>query len=308
MLRIGNKTDLSQISLTGIRALVILGLLINKPRSLEEIRKAFLNYNLLNDSSSDDILRIDLNTLKAMGCEISRSCARTNFKYELIKHPFTLEISPEEIAVLKRAYRKIRENMSVETLLKYDELFNKIASQTMNDSTKEAMYGISALKSYKTDLLYELVEDCKYHKTLEVLYHPVAKDEQIKKIYAEKLVFQNDKIYLFGSDFSSGEHLMLNVKRIIKILTRKASDKSIENEGTKVRFLLKSFGVTGIAEEEKIIEKTSKGYLIDGEYHNEFLAMQRILSFGSSCVVLEPEDFKQKVIEKLKKMRDIYNE
>ena len=41
MFKVAEKTDLNQISLTGIRALIFIGLLMNRPRSLEEIKRAF---------------------------------------------------------------------------------------------------------------------------------------------------------------------------------------------------------------------------------------------------------------------------
>ena len=102
MLKTAEKTDLNQISLTGIRSLVLLGLLIEEPRSLEEIRESFINYKIMEEEHSNDILRIDLNTIKSMGCEISRPSPKTDFKYVLTKHPFSLKISKDEIFVLKK--------------------------------------------------------------------------------------------------------------------------------------------------------------------------------------------------------------
>ena len=49
------------------------------------------------------------------------------------------------------------------------------------------------------------------------------------------------------------------------------------------------------------------GFIVEGKYYNEFLAAQRILSFGSACTVLEPQDFREKIIQKLKSMRNNYN-
>ena len=70
-----------------------------------------------------------------------------------------------------------------------------------------------------------------------------------------------------------------------------------------------NFGSEGLDENEKIIEgNISEGFIIKGQYHNEFLAIQRILSFGSACTVIKPNDFKEKIIESLKKMKEIYNE
>ena len=56
----------------------------------------------MEDCSSSDILRIDLNTLKTMGCEISRSVRKTGYKYILTKHPFELRIEDFELNLLKK--------------------------------------------------------------------------------------------------------------------------------------------------------------------------------------------------------------
>jgi predicted DNA-binding transcriptional regulator YafY len=57
---------------------------------------------------------------------------------------------------------------------------------------------------------------------------------------------------------------------------------------------------------EEIIEKTEDGFLIEGFYFNDFLATQRVLSFGSKCTVIEPLEFKKTIINKIKEMRNIY--
>ena len=90
MFKTADKTELNQISLTGLRALVLIGLLIAKPRSFNEIRRAFIDLKIIDEKTSNDILRIDLNTIKLMGCDISRSSAKTDFRYILTKHPFSI--------------------------------------------------------------------------------------------------------------------------------------------------------------------------------------------------------------------------
>ena len=75
-----------------------------------------------------------------------------------------------------------------------------------------------------------------------------------------------------------------------------------------MKFFLKNFGVTDIEENEEIIETRDDGYVIEGRYYNDFLAAQRILSFGANCTVLEPQEFREKIIQKLINMRNVYNE
>ena len=100
------NADLSQISLTGLRALAILGLLMGQNRSLDEIREIFIKNGILGKENSNDILRIDINTLKAMGCEISRASQKTDYKYKLGMHPFALDFKAEQISALKKVYKK----------------------------------------------------------------------------------------------------------------------------------------------------------------------------------------------------------
>ena len=310
MLEKYEKEDLCQMSLTGIRSLSLLGLLIKAPRSLEEIKQSFIENNIMQESNSYDIIRIDLNTLKSMGCVISRADRRTNNKYVLLEHPFKIQITEDEVKTLKKAFNKIKENADVKILLGYNELFNKIADFAPNEDIKQQLLGISPLKKYSIDIVETLHNACRTGKAVVLIYKsPVSNKECEKTVVSEKVVLQNDKLYLYCVDKNSGESIYLNLKRILKIISQ--SDSSGNNEAKKVniKFELKNFGISGLEENESIISgDLEHGFVIEGKYHNEFYATQRILSFGSNCTVIEPECFKEKIIEILKKMREIYND
>ena len=301
--------ELSQISLTGVRALVLLGLLIQAPRSLEEIKEEFLKYKIMEEGHSYDIIRIDLNTLRSMGCDISRADKRTNNKFVLLKHPFEFNITEDEIKILKRAFNKVKENAELELLIKYQELFKKIADQISDESIKEQLLGISALKKYSMDMISKLQADCRNKRTITLTYKsPVSNKPTEKEVVAQQLAFRNDKIYLLGFNKSDNESVMLNIKRILKIISSKDCDDTINKKPIIIKFKLTKFGVTGMDKNEKILSVgENEEFIIEGTYHNKFIASQRILSFGSACTVIEPQDFKEHIIELIKKMREIYN-
>ena len=303
------KEDLNQISLTGIRAIAILAFLSEAPHSLSEIRKKFIDLNILDESSSDDILRIDLNTLRNMGCEISHANAKTDYKYVLIKHPFCFKITKEEISVLKKVYKRIKEEDNIELLIKYDKLFRKIADCTCDNDTKELLVGISALKHLNDDMVSDLLLDAKYGNVVSILYQKSSsKAESVKEIAVQKIVFKNDKFYIYGFDFDKNDSVVLNIKRVIKILGRKLKKEDVETNIFKVKFHLISFGIDSPEPEETIIQSDENGFIVEGAYYNEFLATQRILSLGSKCTVLEPVEFKNKIIKKLREMRAVYGD
>lgn len=302
------KIDVCQISLTGARAIFLLGLLLKAPRSLEEIREQFLKAEIIDADSSSDILRIDINTLRSMGCEISRAGKSTGGKFVLKKHPFSMNMAIEEMSVLRRAFNVLRSELSIQELLQYDALFKKIAKHISDDGIREELYGLTVLKKYNSELIEELLNASESKSTLELLYkNPVSKKDEIRNIVAEQVVLKNDKIYLYGFNIDKKAAVTLNIKRIKEILSRSDSSNSFDIEQVVVKFKLKDFGVTGLEECEKVLESVSDGYVVQGTYFNEFIAMQRILSFGSACTVLEPDNFKEKVIKILKEIRSIYN-
>lgn len=303
------KEDLSQISLTGVRSLILLGLLINAPMSLEEIKKAFIGHKIMGVSASEDVIRIDINTLKKMGCDISRADHRTDNKFVLKKHPFRINITKEEVSVIKRAFNKIKENADISLLMSYDNLFKKIAEHVTDEEVKEILTGISPLNKYSQELVDRLKSACEKKNTVQLIYKaPTASKETEIEIFAEKILLQSDKLYLYGVDKGSDRPIYLNIRRILKILSSHQTDDYRIAEPVTVRFKLNHFGVSGLDDNEEIESgDIDNGFVICGHYHNTFLAMQRILSFGSECTVIEPDDFKEKLVKTLLRMKEVYN-
>ena len=277
------------------------------PRSISEIKNLLVMYNFIDDNQPEDILRIDINTLKYMGCEISRPSPKTNYKYVLGKNPFSFSISDEDIKVIKKVYDGIKKENNVELLLRYHELFNKIARYIFDSEQKEAFLGISLLKYYEIEAVRDLFNACRHQLELEMDYYvPTVKKTVKKNVCAQKLICRSDKIYLCGFDVFKKEKVMLNLKRIRRVISKRIHNNNFGEGGIKVKFKAINCGIENFSDEENVIEAFDNGYIIEGCYFNEFIAMQRILSFGSRCTVLEPEDFREKIVRKIKKMREVY--
>lgn len=307
MFKTAERTELSQVSLTGMRALVLMGLLIVKPRSLEEIREEFINLQIMEESHSDDILRIDLNTIKIMGCEISRACKKTNFKYVLTKHPFSLKITEEEIKILKKVYSLATQKADLRTILEYDEFLKKIAFYICDEESKEALLGVSALRYYDIKMIKDLIVDCKHKTTLDLMYKKPTNINDVRKlVVAQELVYKNDKVYLYGYDLNKQESIILNLRRITSIRARKLEKQNIESNQFKIKFVVKNLLQEELEVNEDIVDSSVDGYIVEGAYHNEFIAMQRVLALGARCIILEPIEFKNNVINKIKEMRKNY--
>lgn len=307
MFKLAENVELSQISLTGLRALIFIGLLIVQPRSFDEIKKKFIDLKIMDENHSDDIIRIDLNTIKIMGCDIARSSPKTNGKYVLTKHPFTLKIQQEELDVLKNVYNVLKTKVDLRTLIEYDELFKRIASYICDETSKEALLGISSLKYYNIQTIKDLLHDCKHKRTLDLIYKKSNSATETRRlVVAQEIKFKNDKVYLYGFDLKSNKQIVLNLRRIKSIIARLIKKDNVETNNFIVKFAIKDIDINDLDINEEVIARSDDEYIIEGSYHNDFIAMQRILSFGSKCTVLEPETFKKNIINKIKEMRKIY--
>ena len=304
---ISNKEDLNQISLTGARAITVLGLLMVEPRSLQELKNLLAGYKLIDENQPNDVIRVDLNTLRYAGCKISRASQKTNNKFVLEENPFSLIVTNDDIKILKRVYNQIKQDADIQLFIDFHTLFEKIAAHIFDNDMKESLLGISGLKYYDADKIRELLWDCKQERTLNLVYYNPAYGKEHNKVFvAQELVYKNNKLYLYGYDMEKKSPSILNFRFIRKIIARKLNRDGISPKHTVVKFHLTDFGTEVLANEENVIEAGDNGYLVEGSYHNDFVAMQRVLSFGEKCTVVAPDDFKAKIIEKLKEMRDVY--
>lgn len=308
VLMLDGKTDLNKISLTGMRAITLLGLLAIAPRSMKEIREAFINCNIMEQSHSNDIIRIDINTLKSFGCEISRSSAKTEFKYVLSKHPFIVPITEGDIKLLKKLFDKVKNTMDVYKLLEYEKLLKKIAENIFDNELKEKFLGISPFRHYNVALIKELLFACEQGYTVKLNYHKPYAQSDVKEIVAQRLLMKNDKLYLYGYDLDRQDSNTLLFKRIESVVSKRITDKGYKQDTVKVQFVLKDTDCSILTENEKVMNKIEDSCYVEGTYFNEFLAIQRVLSLGPKCIVKEPVEFRNKIISKLKSMRKLYEE
>ncbi len=295
-----------QVSMTGARALVIFIYILKEPRTFEEIRQFLIDCGVVSKEYSIDTIRIDINTLKSIGCEITKAIKKTNNKYGVISHPFRLKPEISEIDAIKKVYNKIAKTASPRTLLNYHRLFAKIADYTDDNYIKEQLAGISILKDVKLDLVEELVSNEKKHNKIRILYKPASSDEVEYDITLERIGVRSGKLYVFCYNHNLGTRSFLNVSRIKSIICNIFDKDSTIGLDVNVKFQLKSHDEYELDENETIIEEHEKYVIVEGRYFNEFIAVQRMLSFSPDCKVIEPCEIKEKVIEKLEGMRLLY--
>lgn len=303
------KVTYNLMSFTGYKALLLFSLLTEGPKSYEEICEYFFNHPYLREKISIDTLRVYINSLRRIGCEVKRFRGDDKIsRYVITAHPFELKLSDEQIQSVIKIYKSIVKNMDVKELLSMERFFEKIGSYIKNDDFIADIRKISMLRDIDKKLLEDLLDCCDRKEQIVIQYNSPNSGEKSIELIADKIDSSNGKIYLYGTGFEYMQYGSFLVSRIKKINEIKIEKTIPEN--------LKEFRITytlecspdklNLADNEKIIEKHNNYAVIEMKTSNDFLAKQKLLEYGPICKVLEPENFKNDFIKLLKDMKAGY--
>jgi len=300
--------DLLQLNMTGMRVIFLFSLLLDSPKTVEEINKAYDDNPLIKDKVSYDTIRNDINALRSAGCTIART-TKLNNKYVLSKHPFYFNFELKDVKYLKKVYNKIYTYVPFKELLSLDDFFNTIADFTYDEKVKEAFLKVSKLTNIDKTLLKDLLTYSKDKKQITILYKSQTGKLKEHNVIAEKVHFRHDKLYFFGIDLKYNKNVFYSVNNICKILSvniKKDNEKKFKKFKATYKILNKDLNSYILSNNERLLKIEDNNLIIEAETDNDFIMMQNILNFGSQCIVLEPQNFRNQIIEYVKNIRKVY--
>lgn len=304
--KIAENIELLQLNATGMRIIMLFSLLLEAPRTIDEIMVEYERNPFIKDVS-DDTVRNDINALRDAGCEISYA-TKMNYPYVLLKHPFDIVFKKSQIDAFKKVYNRFYEDFSFEELFVIDEFFEKIIKYSNNDELNEEIRKISKLSSYNKDLVKSLIHYANSNYKITIRYRVKVGYVKQYELIAQKVAFRHNKLYLFCIDTRYMRNAFFKVENIVSILN--VNIKKSEEE--RVPFVAK-YKLLNIREEnypisnnEKVVEVSGNDLIIEANTPNEFIMMQNVLNLGKRCVVLEPLEFREKIVEKIKSIRGVY--
>jgi len=300
-----NTVTCNLMSLTGYRTLVILNALMESPKSNDEINDCLLNDQYIKENFSSDTLRIYINSLRAIGCDISRANKLNKKKYELTNHPFTYKIPKSQLKALSKIIKGLYEQISIQEVIAIEDFLEKLSNSIKDEECKDSLKKMSLLKSINLKILKELLLYCKKKNQITFLYNSPKSGPKEIEIIADKLSFKSERLYLWGNNITHHQYSFFAVDKIFKICSIKMLNDREEFPTIKVIYEINN--IEYIPEiNEKIIEKTNDKLTIEVDSKNEFSLIQRILYMGDNCKILSPESFKHKILTKLKAMEKSY--
>ncbi len=296
------------INLTGVRLLVLFSLLLDSPKTAEEISDYFEKNNYPKSIFSIDTLRNDMNALRSAGCKISRADKSNNFQYKLLSHPFEMTINMALAKSFEKLYNNIYDRLSIQQLILIENLFENISKYTLDIETAEYLNGISLLKRLNKTILKDLIKAKNCRNKISFVYNAPNSGKQELEFYITNFEFRSKKLYINGYCPTFKDNSFLLVSKIVSPITFHLEKGLIEDLTKTVVLELKNASFLNYQqnENEKVIKKNSNSIKIEYKSDNEFKLLQKILAYGPDCTVLSPIDLKQTIKEKLKTMLEVY--
>lgn len=303
------KITYNLMSFTGYKALILFNLLTEGPKSYNEICDYFMNHPYLREKISIDTLRVYINSLKRVGCEVKRFRGEDKeSRYVILSHPFELKITPEQMQSIIKIYKSLVKNIDIKELLSLENFFEKIYSYIKNDEFLSNIRKVSMLNGIDKELLTNLISCCDKKDQIIITYNSPNSGKKNIELIADKIEINNGKIYLYGIGFEYmqyGSFLVSRIKQINEIKVDKTIPAGI-NELTVTYELECNPDQFELSENEKLIKKEDNKVTVEITSSNEFLLRQKFLELGPAGKILAPENFKEDFITCLKDMKAGY--
>lgn len=303
---LSNKVSFNLMSLTGYRTLVVLEALLESPKTNDEINACLLKNQYIKEKFSADTLRLYLNSLRAIGCEITQASKMHNNRYTLLSHPFSYDIPKAQLKALQKLYKSICDKIELKELIKIEKVLEKISQNVNNEATRNFLHKIMLLKKIDIALIEKLIMHCDDKNQIIFSYNSPKSGEKNIEIIADKLTFKSEKLYLWGENLTHNEYSFFPVERIKNICAIRLAKSQNITQKLKITYEV-NFDGFDLEPNEKIIAQNENKLVIEAYAQNEFEILQRILFMGNNCKLLEPEFLREKLLTKLKTMEKNYD-
>ena len=298
----------SWISLTGYRTLFVLKLLIEKNRSLKELIEFLQSNEITNKSLSKDTVRLTINTLRMAGCKIDSPEKTNGYKYVLTYHPFHLYFSEEELNVLLRLRDSLSLELPYQDVFVLNDLFQKIIELTNSQEKINLFENTKALLGIDKALVDEFEKLLSLKRKVQICYDSPANGEENIDIIPKKITYENGNLYLLGFNFKYKGNSLFSFSRIKKINMIYMYSEDNENQTYEVVYKLSGPSMSTFEKQdyETILSEDKKEITVKAMVENEFSFVQRLLLFGADFKIVSPHSFKEKLIEKIKRIQRVY--
>ncbi len=315
----------STLNTTAYRVIRMLQWLCQSPMSIEDFNRCFMADPLIQKTLSEDSLWLYLNTLKMLGCEITRPAPSNNHCYELLYQPFGAPLIEEDIETLAEVKQLAEQQMSYTQVLHLDQCFKKLL-QFSTLEQRETM--VSDLFKDTRSLDYEgclpLINRLEWvieqRKLLFLTYCSSVKGRECFYFLPELMSYQRGVLSLKGSRLGFEESVSLRVDRIQGFEVTEGPEliykqlTQIQEGGSLIKVRLYettplTYTPLGFGETSCYVDTPGERahMALSIQTRDGFLLKQKLFETGVPFEVIEPESFRADVLETLMAMNHYYD-
>lgn len=305
-----NTVTYNLMSFTGFKSILLFLYLLDGPKSYEEMQNYLKNNEYLHEVVSIDTLRVYLNSLKEIGCKISKVSKGKTTRFAIDSHPFTLKVSDKHVKSIIKINNAISKNIEVTDFQAIQNFLDKFSACITNKDLKEELKNTSPLNNIDKNLISDLITYTQNKNEITIYYNSLNSGKKNITIKLDKIYINNNKLYISGINYENKSYASFLVSKIINIVSVNLHTENIEVPILTVgyEYSKDSHEDFDLLENEKIISSNDNKLLIEITSQNKFNITQRIMSHGSKCKVLYPTEFKNHIISTLKQMKEGYCE
>lgn len=313
---------------TAYRIFKLLQWLIESPLTVPELNQKFLEDANIGKRVSTDTVWLYINTLKALGCVIRRPSPRNGFCYEMVSHPFGLNLDERQLETLAQAKVTAQQHFTHQEMLTLDGLLRKVVGQGGYSQQPELVDNLfqqsRSLDSQECRLRVEQLESAILAEDLlQVTYLSPLKGEEQFSFLPESIFYRQGVIYVRGERPEYPEPSNLRLDRMISV--QPLRDESLRNglrlrQAVKTEVILQVFvdsphqfqGFSldpdqGVYQETRLWVDGSKPYYeVRLLIRDSFYLKQTLLSMTVPFAILAPTGFREEFASTLRSMLDFY--
>ncbi len=296
------------ISLTTYRALFVAKLLCIKPMSYEEILYAFSLDEFLVGACHKDTVLNTVNSLRKGGFEIEKPKPSNDYKFKLISHNFKININEEQIEALHLMRNSLYYQNNYKLIFEINQIYNKIIELSQTQDTIDKIEATNYLRYVDKKILNTCLKLCKEKADAKLHYSSPLYGNEPLKIRAEKVIFTDNRLYLWSYSYKYNMPCYLRIDKIKEIQKDKVGDDSNIVLTNFVEYELTGNAVKKFIpkDEEIIVAQEKNRIVVKANVINKFYFFQRIISFADECKILSPENIRKDFVKHLDRVVGVY--
>lgn len=290
--------------------------LLESPKTRDEILECFQQDSVIKKDLSKDTVTNTVNALKVAGCVISRPTQRTKNTYVLKSHPFALCLSKENVAALQALRESIITLGDWELLLYINNLYAKISKLAPDNESRKILLYEHPLRRINQKILRELIINASIKKHIVICYDSPENGEENLYYTPEYVTLENRKLYIWGYNKKYEEFSYLRIDRIKKMNLMNFLGENPEAEDFEKPQIVAYYKLKGLSalmyvgEEDETVEEENQHakypLTIRAVVNNKFNFFQRIMAYGTDCLLLSPDELKEELLAKIKGIKEEY--